>query len=1049
MKDHRGGPRAQQLTVALRIRPMNEAEIDDEASFVAHKLAKQTVVLLDPTEDPDDILRANRTREKTFVFDMVFDEKATQEEVYVSTTKTLIDGVIAGYNATVFAYGPTGTGKTYTMLGMDSEPGIYIQTLNNLFKSIEATSDNIIYAVSMSYLEIYNELIRDLLNPSSGYLELREDSRGNIQIAGITEVSTNNAQKIIQLLTKGNKQRTQEPTAANKTSSRSHAVLQVKVKQKCKVKENNEDVRVGRLFMIDLAGSERASQTQNKGKRLKEGAHINRSLLALGNCITALSEKGGIRAHFVNFRDSKLTRLLKDSLEGNSKTVMIAHISPASTSFEESRTTLIYAYRAKNIKTRVVNRNLQNANFHIAQYNRIIAELRKEIQRLKGKDEQHEKMKESKLDIRDIQEVKQSTELYNRQEMDKLREQLVSAFKEEMQMRRSLLELENIILELRIETSRHLLTIADWENVKAQRSSAFQKRDSMHSHGGVDEEEVYDLTEPQEIFLARQEYSMLLNEQQKTSELKCELKQRLANAKLKVSQLKENLPNVISNDDQQEVLRLLCKIHELEVENTELQAGSMWKENHLCQKDIVLGRYQQHRSMCEEIIRQQLILIEDHDIPIPQHLGNLYRLYFQEFNAGTLNRLVKLHSFASETYKERMNASEQLKGGASFLQANTVNNPDNTQDENQTDEEKVPELPPIIFDSDRDSPRTSKSSASLKHDSSFSPIAFHLMGPYSSQQRQTVTALSLKDIISILRSPTSLGSDSRQSVAENPGSTLNPEALEEITVGTKHISLIAARRRSQVHVPGSSQALDREKASTRLSTNLFDDMEETRYLKNTYSPHHRMEGASSIESLHKEPEKDDGNITDHPLLKIMDDLRMQRLRHMHARKKSSKKRSQSYETVSPKDKSKNMPVRKMDSVSDLRLPKPTQPMKIFLRSTAMSNLSHSTPSATKVKFPVSKVDSQLQVLKITGTPPSTIHQSNNAQNRGHVLHKQVKVPSERVNTRLTQAPTGILKQRPSANTWPSMSTRPSLNARPSMSSEIHVKHEAGKRNACQ
>ncbi|NXY47531.1 KIF19 protein, partial [Ceuthmochares aereus] len=311
----------------------------------------QGVILMDPSEDTDEILRANRSREKTFVFDMVFDHRATQEEVYMSTTKSLIEGVISGYNATIFAYGPTGAGKTYTMLGMDSEPGIYIRALDDLFKALEAATEEMHYTVSMSYLEIYNEVIRDLLNPSSGFLDLREDSRGNIQIAGITEVSTRNAQEIMQLLTKGNKQRTQEPTAANKTSSRSHTVLQVTVKSRRKA--TSEEMRTGKLFMVDLAGSERAAQTQNQGKRMKEGAHINRSLLALGNCINALSEKGGSRAQFVNFRDSKLTRLLKDSLGGNSRTVMIAHISPASTSFEESRMTLIYAYRAKNIKTQV------------------------------------------------------------------------------------------------------------------------------------------------------------------------------------------------------------------------------------------------------------------------------------------------------------------------------------------------------------------------------------------------------------------------------------------------------------------------------------------------------------------------------------------------------------------------------------------------------------------------------------------------------------------------------------------------------------------------
>ncbi|KAK2493771.1 hypothetical protein MC885_019637 [Smutsia gigantea] len=346
-------PKDQQLVVVLRIRPLNDAELEEGATVIAHKVGDQVVVLTDPGEDPEDPLRTHRSREKTFIFDTVFDQRVSQEDVYRATTRHLVEGVISGYNATVFAYGPSGTGKTYTMLGMDAEPGIYLRTLADLFQAIEEACDSTDYRVSMSYLEIYNEVIRDLLNPSSGFLDLREDSRGSIQIAGITEVSTSNAQEIMQLLTKGNRQRTQEPTATNRTSSRSHAVLQVTVRQRSRGADLVEEVHVGRLFMVDLAGSERASQTQNRGQRMKEGAHINRSLLALGNCMNALSEKGGSRAQYVNFRDSKLTRLLKDALGGNSRTVMIAHISPASTHLEESRATLLYACRAKSIKTRV------------------------------------------------------------------------------------------------------------------------------------------------------------------------------------------------------------------------------------------------------------------------------------------------------------------------------------------------------------------------------------------------------------------------------------------------------------------------------------------------------------------------------------------------------------------------------------------------------------------------------------------------------------------------------------------------------------------------
>ncbi|XP_009884328.1 PREDICTED: kinesin-like protein KIF19 [Charadrius vociferus] len=645
----------QQLTVALRIRPINEAEAEEGAALVARSLGEQRVVLMDPSEDPDDILRANRSREKTFVFDMVFDHRATQEEVYVSTTKSLIEGVISGYNATIFAYGPTGAGKTYTMLGTDCEPGIYIRTLDDLFKALEATAEEMEYTVSMSYLEIYNEVIRDLLNPSSGFLDLREDSRGSIQIAGITEVSTTNAQEIMQLLTKGNKQRTQEPTAANKTSSRSHAVLQVTVTQKSRRKAMGKEVRIGKLFMVDLAGSERAAQTQNRGKRMKEGAHINRSLLALGNCINALSEKGGSRAQFVNFRDSKLTRLLKDSLGGNSRTVMIAHISPASTSFEESRMTLIYAHRAKSIKTQV-KCNLRNISYHIDQYTSIITDLHREIERLKDRVKNQEKEKSTvSTDLGDLQERHEGSEAHSAQVMNTLRAQLVGAFREQMEMRRSLMELENTNIELHVDTCRHLLTITDWEREKAQGACKYDKPAKEEKDENTEEEDreadVTDSPEPHEVTVARAEINLLLAEQRKTAALKTELEKHLAHAKEKASQMEVFFPRQITSEDQQEVLRLLCRAHELELGNTELEANTLYKENLLCQKDFVIQQLQQHMLLCEEIIQQQQMLIKAQNIPVPETLVRLHRLHLSELEEGTLDRLLLLHSVMSSTLR--------------------------------------------------------------------------------------------------------------------------------------------------------------------------------------------------------------------------------------------------------------------------------------------------------------------------------------------------------------------------------------------------------------
>ncbi|XP_040976301.1 kinesin-like protein KIF19 [Aquila chrysaetos chrysaetos] len=719
----------QQLMLALRIRPLNEAEVEEGAALVAHRVGEQRVVLTDPSEGPDDILRANRSREKTFVFDMVFDHRATQEEVYVSTTKSLIGGVISGYNATIFAYGPTGAGKTYTMLGTDCEPGIYIRTLDDLFKALEAATEEMDYTVSMSYLEIYNEVIRDLLNPSSGFLDVREDPRGSIHIVGITEVSITNAQEITQLLMKGNKQRAQEPTAANKVSSRSHAVLQVTVTQKSRRKAIGEEVRIGKLFMVDLAGSERAAQTQNQGKRMKEGAHINRSLLALGNCINALSEKGGSRAQFVNFRDSKLTRLLKDSLGGNSRTVMIAHISPASTSFEESRVTLIYACRAKNIKTQV-KCNLRNVTYHIDQYTSIITDLRREIERLKARVKNQEKEKSAvSSDLGDLQEMSsaaerhQGSEAHSGQVTNTLRAQLMGAFREQMEMRHSPMEPENTNIELRVDTCRHLLTITDWEREKAQGASKYDKPATEEKDENTEEKDreadIIDSPEPHEVTVAREEINLLLAEQHKTTELE----QQLANAEEKASQT-EIFPRQITSEDQQEVLRLLCRAHELELGNTELQANTLYEENLLCWKDFVIQQLQQHMLLCEEIIQRQQMLIKAQNIPVPETLARLHHLHLSELEERTLNHLPLLHSVMSSMPRPHnspsLDVSQHLEPNKDEIRRGLPGN--------------MKDIPSITLESDSGSCRSSEMTPCRKERS----LDTHLSPTFSGLQKRPV-----------------------------------------------------------------------------------------------------------------------------------------------------------------------------------------------------------------------------------------------------------------------------------------------------------------------
>ncbi|KAF9931639.1 kinesin-like protein Klp5 [Linnemannia zychae] len=329
-----------------------------------------------------------RFKDMRYAFDRVFDEDAEQEEVFVNTTRHLIDGVLNGYNGTLFAYGATGCGKTHTISGTVEKPGIIFLTMQELYDRIKEMEDEKTIEVSLSYLEVYNETIRDLLvkpgadtaKPAS--LHLREDSAKRITITGLSEHHPKGMDALMELVLMGNENRTMSPTEANATSSRSHAVLQINICQRLKTADVKEDFTVATLSLIDLAGSERASVTKNRGTRLTEGANINKSLLALGNCINALCDNKP-KAH-IPYRDSKLTRLLKFSLGGNCKTVMIACVSPSSRHYEETHNTLKYANRAKNIKTKVT-KNTLNVDRHVSEYVQAIYELREEVAQLKGK----------------------------------------------------------------------------------------------------------------------------------------------------------------------------------------------------------------------------------------------------------------------------------------------------------------------------------------------------------------------------------------------------------------------------------------------------------------------------------------------------------------------------------------------------------------------------------------------------------------------------------------------------------------------------------------
>ncbi|XP_070699544.1 kinesin family member 4 [Pempheris klunzingeri] len=346
------------VRVALRCRPLVTKEINEGC---------QCCLTFVPGE-PQVIVGA----EKAFTYDYVFDPTAEQEEVFTSSVSSLLSGLFKGYHATVLAYGQTGSGKTFSMGGAytsaqenDPSVGVIPRVIKRIFEEREMRTD-CDFCLAVSYLEIYNEDILDLLCTSKDKpaISIREDPKDGIKIVGLTEKQVLSAQEMVSCLEIGNSARTVGSTAMNAASSRSHAIFTITLEQRRGT--DKADSVVSKLHLVDLAGSERQKKTKAEGDRLKEGISINRGLLSLGNVISALGDESK-KNTFVPYRDSKLTRLLQDSLGGNSHTLMIACVSPADSNMEETINTLRYADRARKIK----NKPIVNIDPRAAEMNRL------------------------------------------------------------------------------------------------------------------------------------------------------------------------------------------------------------------------------------------------------------------------------------------------------------------------------------------------------------------------------------------------------------------------------------------------------------------------------------------------------------------------------------------------------------------------------------------------------------------------------------------------------------------------------------------------------
>ncbi|RDD42004.1 Kinesin-II 95 kDa subunit [Trichoplax sp. H2] len=361
---------SESIKVAVRCRPLSKKEIEAGNQRIVEMHTKRGVIeIRNPKSAPTDA-------PKTFTFDKVYDWNSKQAQLYEDIFQILVSSALEGYNGTIFAYGQTGTGKTFTMEGVRGDQelkGAIPRSFEHIFNHI-SESQNQQFLVRASYLEIYQEEIRDLLSKDqSKRLEIKERPDTGIYVKDLSSFVTKSIKEIDHVMSVGHKNRSVGATNMNEHSSRSHAIFIITIECSQIGLDGENHIRVGKLNLVDLAGSERQGKTGAKGERLKEATKINLSLSALGNVISALVD--GKSTH-IPYRDSKLTRLLQDSLGGNAKTVMVTNIGPADYNFDETITTLRYANRAKNIKNKPhINEDPKDA---------LLRQFQEEISRLKS-----------------------------------------------------------------------------------------------------------------------------------------------------------------------------------------------------------------------------------------------------------------------------------------------------------------------------------------------------------------------------------------------------------------------------------------------------------------------------------------------------------------------------------------------------------------------------------------------------------------------------------------------------------------------------------------
>ncbi|KAL4469452.1 hypothetical protein ABPG74_004705 [Tetrahymena malaccensis] len=586
--------------VYARVRPINAKE---KSQFLPKKRLEiiktyenQLYVL-----DPDISRSLENQKEKGFGFDMVFADKDDNQKVYEGTIANLLkDHLLEGYNTTVFAYGQTGAGKTYTLFGDEYKnqdflegrdkmaEGIVSLIIKDLF-SIFQKNKEFKYSIKVSYLEIYNENIRDLLvdQGNQSNLMIVEDPQKGILIPELSEFQIKDQFELNNLIRKGNSIRVMASTHSNQFSSRSHCIIQINIEKVPTDLKYASHKIVSKLSLIDLAGSERAAVSENKGIRMMEGSKINRSLLALGNCINILSDSKKQGA-YVPYRDSKLTRLLKDSLGGTTKTVMIACVAPSFITYEETLNTLKYAQRAKNIQNKI-KQNVVDVDIHVSQYKEIIDNLKLEIESLKKQLNSHTQ-KQDFNSVKSGLPINESSKGINQDqknngEMEELSGQIFLNIEENWEITQTLKDLE----QLRQKNQQNLIARQEEQKLLLKTTMTEQVKD--------------------EILKLSQEIQTIQANMENNDKVFQELQANLEKNNQQKKQLRDKIKQIVESNEngQEKSLEETCRLLQLEKMDLFSQNIEIKKEAQTLalEKEKTVNRLKQmEREM--ELMKQQL-----------------------------------------------------------------------------------------------------------------------------------------------------------------------------------------------------------------------------------------------------------------------------------------------------------------------------------------------------------------------------------------------------------------------------------------------------------